>query len=110
MNNGDGQNEFTFDKATPGVLVVNFKALAVVGDQSLQDVARHVSFEIENIGSSPVWAQSNPGGRASVSNGFLVASATFTGLPASNNDFGKKQILLKVDGSVCRQHYDRSVL
>jgi len=47
-----------------------------------------------------VWSVSNPGGRASVSGGFLVAEAKFIGLPSSNSDFGTKDVRVKLDGVV----------
>lgn len=103
VDKGEGQNEFTFDSSSPGKLVVSFKAEALSKGLSLMEFSRRVSFNIEDVGGSPVWSQNNPGGRASVSNGYLVATATFTGLPQKNDDFGRKLVILMVDNVVVQR-------
>lgn len=87
---GDGQNQFTFDAATPGVLTVNFKA-QYEGPAEIATVAGTTTFAIDDCGDSTMtWAAANPGGKASVSGTFLVATVTFTGLPTASTSFGKK--------------------
>ena len=84
----DGQNEFTFDCDSPGKLVIDFKA-SITPASAINSVRDRVSFTIDPIaGSTLRWDPSNPNGKAKIENGFLVAKATFTGLPAKNDDFG----------------------
>lgn len=95
---GDGQNEFTFDSNTPGKLVINFKA-SVTPSSAINSVAGRVSFTCEGIsGSSFAWDTNNTGGKAKAAGGYLVAKATFTGLPQKNDDFGRKRVELLLDG------------
>ena len=99
-DSGDGQNEFTFDKNSPGKLVINFKA-SVTPASALSAVKDRVSFSIDPIGDSKMeWDPSNPNGKATVSGGFLIAKATFTGLPSKNDDFGPKAVKLLLDGQL----------
>lgn len=89
----DGANEFTFSAATPGVLTMKLKA-KVRGLGSLQPAERaKFRFELDGIGNSILaWdANNNPGGQAMVTGDFIVATATYTGLPQNNNDFGSKK-------------------
>lgn len=99
VNAGDGQNEFTFSAASPGVLTINFKAKVTPNTADLNKVKDLVVFTIENVGLAPTWAAANPGGQASVSGANLVATAEFSGLPANNSDFGPKKATLKCDGT-----------
>ena len=89
-DSGDGQNEFTFSPANPGVLTMELKA-KVRPAQAADKVAKDCVFSVDAIGASTMkWANNNPGGKAVADNGFLKATVTFTGLPAQNSDFGKK--------------------
>ena len=99
-NSGDGQNEFTFNNASPGVLTVNFKAKVTPNTVDLNKVKDKVFFTVANVGSAPTWDGANPGGKSSVSGTDLVAKASFSGLPANNADFGIKNVELKFDGNV----------
>ena len=95
---GDGQNEYTFDKNSPGNLVINFKA-SVTPPEAIKSIRDRVSFTVEPIrGSSFAWDGANPGGKATVSGGFMVAKGTFTDLPPKIDDFGKKRVQLLLDG------------
>ena len=99
----DGANEFTFSSATNGVLTVQFKAEVGGGSTVINAIKDKVTFSIENVGQAPTWDPANPGGKASVSENYLIATATFTGLPANNSDFGKKKVELLFDGSVVEE-------
>ncbi len=99
-SSGDGQNEFTFSNASPGVLTINFKAKVTPNTVDLNKVKDKVFFTVANVGSAPTWDGANPGGKSSVSGTELVAKASFSGLPANNADFGIKNVELKFDGTV----------
>jgi hypothetical protein len=99
----DGQNEFTFACGSPGKLVIDFKA-SITPASAINSVRDRVSFTIDPIaGSTLRWDASNPNGKAKIENGFLVAKATFTGLPAKNSDFGLKTVQLLLDGKLCEK-------
>jgi hypothetical protein len=54
------------------------------------------TFEVDSIGSSTFsWDVANPSGKATASGDFLTATATFTGLPQNNTDFGLKKARIK---------------
>lgn len=94
----DGANEFTFSDAASGVLTIKLKAK--VPDMSLMPPAERAkfTFEVDPIGSSTLtWDR--PGGKATVSGDFITATATFTGLPENNTDFGLKKARVKHDGN-----------
>jgi hypothetical protein len=95
----DGQNEYTFNCDSPGKLVINFKA-SITPASAINSVRDRVSFTIDPIkGSTVRWDP--PNGKAKVdAQGFLVATATFTGLPAKNDDFGLKTVQLLLDGQL----------
>ena len=95
------QKQYTFRGAHPGVLDVVFKAAATPGNADiLQKMKNRVQFKIAGIGNSKMeWDAANPGGKAIVENGFLTAKVKFIGLPAKNDDFGKKTVELLVDGN-----------
>jgi hypothetical protein len=92
--------QYTFNGAQPGVLDVVFKAAATPGNANiLQKMKDRVQFKIDGIGNSKMeWDAANPGGKAIVENGFLTAKLKFIGLPAKNDDLGKKTVELLVDG------------
>jgi hypothetical protein len=53
-------------------------------------------FEVDNIGSSNfVWDVGNPGGKVTVNGDYITATATYTGLPQNNTDFGLKKARVK---------------
>lgn len=96
----DGANEFTFSTATTGVLTMKLKAKVTgVGSFSAAEQAKF-KFEVDAIGNSTfAWDAANPGGKATVSGDFLTATATYTGLPQNNTDFGLKKARVKYDGN-----------
>ena len=101
---GDGQNEFTYSTASPGVLTIDLKVLAkptgvagVTGHDGVKFADRCV-FILPSIGGSTfAWDGANTGGKSQVSGEHLIAKATYTTLPASNNDFGLKQAQFQCD-------------
>ena len=95
---GDGQNEFTFSDANPGVLTMNLKA-KVTPAAAAPTIAADCRFEVGAIGTSAMaWAAANPRGKATGNGGFLTATVAFTGLPDRNDAFGKKKAVLLLKG------------
>lgn len=95
---GDGQNMYTFDKANPGRLVINFKA-RTIPPASAAELYQKTKFQIDPIGDSTMtWDPANPDGQATKSGEFLTARLTLTGLPIKNSDFGEKTVKLLIDG------------
>ena len=99
----NGANEFTFSTAADGVLTIQFKAEVGGGSTVLNAIKDKVTFTIEDVGQAPTWDAANLGGKASVSGNYLVATATFTGLPANNSDFGKKKVQVLFDGNIVEE-------
>ena len=100
---GDGQNEFTFSSASPGVLMLNLKAK--VTPSSAATGLSDCFFSVGDVGSSVKnWAAANPNGKASVGGGALTATVTFTGLPDKNSDFGRKRATISCDGILCDEN------
>jgi hypothetical protein len=96
----DGANEFTFSNAASGVLTMKLKAKVLgIGSLPAAEQAKF-TFELDTIGNSTfAWDGANPGGKATVSGDFITATATYTGLPQNNSDFGLKKARLKHSGS-----------
>jgi hypothetical protein len=95
---GDGQNEFTFSTANPGVLTMNLKA-RVTPAAAAPIMAADCHFEVGAVGTSAMaWAAANPRGKAIGNGGFLTATVIFTGLPDRNDAFGKKKAILLLNG------------
>jgi len=95
----DGANEFTFSSAANGVLTLKLKA-KMPGASTFSNIQNRFKFEVDAIGSSTMaWNAANPGGKPTISGDFLTATITFTGLPQSNLDFGKKKARMLFDGS-----------
>lgn len=94
------QQQYTFNSNNPGVLYVLFKATVTPGGPDmLEKVKDRVRFKMEGIGDSKMeWDPTTPDGKPIVETGFLQAKLKFTGLPAKNDDFGKKKVQLLVDG------------
>jgi hypothetical protein len=58
------------------------------------------TFEVDAIGNSTfAWDAANPAGTATASGDFITATATFTGLPQNNTDFGLKKARVKHGGN-----------
>ncbi len=97
----EGANEFTFDSATSGVLTMELKA-KVPGIGSWPDTEKNkFKFELDGIGASSfAWkTPENTGGKVSASGDFITATATYTGLPSNNSEFGLKKARVKYDGN-----------
>ena len=100
-DSGDGQNEFTYSTAMPGVLTMNLKA-RVTPASAARGIANACVFGVESIGDSVMsWRDANPAGCAKASDGTLIATVTFTGLPKSNSDFGRKTASITFGGILC---------
>ena len=99
VDSGDGQNEFTFSTNSTGVLTMNLKAqVTPSGVASL--ITDKVHFTVDAIsGSTMAWDAANPGGKPTASGDYLLATATFTGLPADNTSFGSKMAAVYCDSS-----------
>lgn len=100
-DSGDGQNEFTYSSDSPGVLTMSLKA-KVTPSVAAAEVAGACRFRVGSIGVSVrEWSPANPSGQAVASGDSLVATVTFTGLPKSNSDFGRKTASITFDGVPC---------
>ena len=99
VQSGDGQNEFTYSTASPGVLTMNLKAqVTPSGVAGL--ITDKVHFTVDSIiGSTMAWDAANPGGKPTASGDYLLATVTFTGLPADNMSFGGKLAAVYCDSS-----------
>jgi hypothetical protein len=96
----DGQNEFTYSTATPGVLTIKLKATVVPKECAMKKKDK-ISFTVDTIdGSTLAWNSSNPGGKAVVNGDTVEAEVTFTGLPSSHTAFGKKKARALLDGAI----------
>ena len=98
---GDGQNEFTFSTANPGVLTINLKArVTPVAAAAL--MVNDCRFGVDAVGNSKMeWSKDNKGGKAAFVGGFLTATVKFIGLPEKNDAFGKKIAMLLWNGRKC---------
>ena len=91
VQSGDGQNEFTYSPANPGVLTMNLKAKVTPSGMANQ-IKDQCLFTVDAIaGSTLAWAAANPGGKPTASGDDLLATVTFTGLPANNTALGSKK-------------------
>ena len=99
MQSGDGQNEFTYSTASPGILTMNLKAR--VTPSCVADLIKdQCRFTVHPIaGSTLVWDTANPGGKPTVSGDELLATVRFTGLPANNTAFGRKKAAIYFNAS-----------
>lgn len=102
---GDGQNEFTYSAAAPGVLTIDLKVLVkptgtagVTGHDGVKFSDRCIHALPTIAGSTFAWDAANPGGKSTASGEHLIAKATYTTLPALNSEFGLKQAEFKCDG------------
>jgi hypothetical protein len=98
-DSGDGQNEFTFSANIPGVLTMPLK-VSTDPSTAAQYVTDRVTFEVASIGTAnPVYTP------VGASNGCLVCTATVTGMPTNNADFGKRVASVKYRGTVNKSTY-----
>ncbi|MCP4107180.1 MAG: transglutaminase domain-containing protein [Desulfobacteraceae bacterium] len=97
VDSGDGQNQFVFNNASPGILEINFKARVTPNSSDiLNAAANRVKFSVRPIDNYIMtWDSANPDGRASISGSNLIAKVTFTGLPDNNRYFGTKRATIK---------------
>ena len=101
---GDGQNEFTYNAAAPGVLSIETKVLVkptgtagVTGHDGVKFSDR-CFYKLPTIsGSTFAWDGANTGGKSAALGEHLIAKATYTTLPAANTDFGLKQAEFECD-------------
>ncbi|MGI6494736.1 MAG: hypothetical protein ACOX5G_01370 [Kiritimatiellia bacterium] len=99
VQSGDGQNEFTYSTATPGVLTMNLKA-HVTPSGIANQIKGLCLFTVDMIaGSTLAWGSSNPNGKPTANGDDLLATVTFTGLPANNSDFGAKKAAIHFNAS-----------
>jgi len=102
---GDGQNEFTYSAASPGVLTMDMKVLVkptgaagVTGHDGVKFSDR-CFYKLPTInGSTFAWDSANAGDKSAVSGEHLTAKASYTTLPTANADFGLKQAEFECDG------------
>jgi hypothetical protein len=101
----DGQNEFTYDAASPGVLTIDLKVLvkptgtAAVTDRHGVKFSDRCVYALPAIaGSTFAWDAANPDGKSATSGEYLIAKATYTTLPALNTELGLKQAEFECDG------------
>jgi hypothetical protein len=100
---GAATNEFVFSGATPGVLSIECRARITPDDAEARACAEpHVFWEIDAVGASALaWSTPDPADPRRGKG--LTATATFTGLPERNADFGAKTVRLVVEGAGVRQ-------
>ena len=101
---GDGQNEFTYSAAAPGVLTIDTKILVkptgtagLTGHDGVKFSDRCIYTLPTIAGSTFAWDAANPGGKSTASGEHVIAKATYTTLPALNTEFGLKQAEFKCD-------------
>jgi hypothetical protein len=98
VNNGAATNEFTFSNATPGVLTIECRARVTPDDADARACAEpHLRWMISAVGASAL-AWDNPDPANAQRGQGLAATATFTGLPQNNSDFGLKTVTLLIEG------------
>jgi len=92
---GEGRNEYTYSAASPGTFDINFQAKVMPAAADLNKIKDDVSFMAGAVAADMgTWAGANPNGRATAVPPHLEAKITFSGLPASNGDFGRKTATL----------------
>ena len=103
-----GQNEFTYDAASPGVLTIGLEML-VKPTGTAQSVnydgtkfSDRCFFSLPDpiVGSTFAWDNAHPGGKSSPSGEMVVALSTYTNLPLLNSEFGLKVAEMTCDGMV----------
>ena len=99
VDSGDGQNEFTYNTASSGVLTIGMKA-TVEPSGVASAIASRTTFSVDEIsGSTKSWGSGNWNGAAYASGDTLMCWVWFTNLPSSNAAFGAKTAKLKYDGN-----------
>lgn len=101
----DGQNEFTFDNASPGKFTINLKAKVTGASGLSSEIQNKFVYEVDSIGSSTLtWDDPSNPGQANFSGDDMTATVDFEGLPNNNSDFGannkKKKARIKFDGTL----------
>ncbi len=104
-SSGDGKNEYTFDDSNEGTFTMFLKAKPCEGlsSQEIADITDKIRFQIDPIEqgnplSNPQWLTGN-NGKAIYNGTHWIASAKFIGLPILNDSFGRRSVLLKIDGT-----------
>ena len=86
-----GQNEFTYNRAMPGVLTIELRASFLNIEERPEEFQQKFKFDIDEIGDSQMrWGPDNPGGQPTFAGSELRATVTFTNLPSNNSNFGLK--------------------
>jgi len=90
-------NQFTYSNATPGVLTIQCQATVLPNDPDATACANeHLRWTISAVGNSTLaWSVPDPGNAAQGKG--TNTTATFTGLPPNNTDFGTKTVTLTID-------------
>jgi len=98
LDEGDGQNEFTYDDSEDGVLTINLKATIAGIGTAPQETKDLYVFEIDAItGSTLEWAAANANGKPAftANSDTITATVTFTTLPTRYDHFGEKNVRIK---------------
>jgi hypothetical protein len=94
VQEGDGQNEYVFSADAPGVLTMHLRA-RVASASLAATIQPRCRFSVDPIGESQqTWHADHADGIPTVEGDMLEALVDFTGLPASNEDFGRKEAVL----------------
>lgn len=89
-----------FNVASPGVLSFEIQAQPIPNTPEVRALLGNVTFSIDAIGASVLtWSNAGGVGIYDATSSSYKITATFTGLPSKNSDFGKKNI--KVTSAVC---------
>ncbi len=87
-----------FSSETPGVLQFDFRVPAPVDGVAVDYLRDHMRFTIDGIGDCALtWAYPDGTAYYDDENRIFRNTATFTGLPSTNDAFGEKQVRLHVD-------------
>ncbi len=94
-DSGDGQNEFTYDSASTGVLTMDLKSEispSSISSDTKEKIKDDCKFTVVDImGSTKAWNSANSGGKPTLKGSDLEATVKFTTLPTQNSSFGKKE-------------------
>ena len=99
-----GQNEFTYNRAMPGVLTMQLRASFLNIEERPEEFQQKFRFDIDQIVDSQMeWGPGNPGGQPTFAGSELRATVTFTNLPSNNSDFGLKTTRVLFDDEVAAE-------
>ncbi len=100
---GSATNEFTFNTATPGVVTIPCRARITPNTpDAISCAGEHLRWTIDSVGASALaWNNADPANAAEGKG--VEATASFTGLPNNNTDFGTKTVTLLLDNGTVIQ-------